>query len=261
MSFTLLKDMYSTFTLFSLLFLSFLLLGNGLGLYSNPVAAQNLNEAEVNADIDEQENKCKKDTKCKNEINNKAVVKNIIRQQEDQESSLTVKKQIFGCDNISDEGGPSETMNCRNLDNDSPNWLLCTDPDISSSGICQALHENLFDIEVLDGQNTQLQQFKGSEQGTPIENIEPGTYTVNEIKHQDNANQLGEVESYFIQCTNAGFPDGGGLVNTNSNPTVSYTICFEYEDEQGNDCSQTVVNDGEDKVCIVKNYTRIAIGT
>jgi len=28
----------------------------------------------------------------------------------------------------------------------------------------------------------------------------------------------------------------------------------QYEDEHGNDCSQTTVNEGEDKVCIVKNY-------
>ena len=253
--------MYSTFTIFSLLFLSSLLLGNGLGSYSNPIDAQQENEAEVNADIDKQENKCKKDTKCENEINNKAVVKNIIEKQKDQEeSSLTVKKQIFGCDNISDEGGPSETMNCRNLNNDSPNWIPCTDPDISSSGICQALQENLFDIEVLDGQNTQLQQFTGSARGTTIEGIEPGTYKINEIIYQFQGlpppDQLNEASFQSNECKNNGFSDGGTLVT--ENPFFEYTICIQYEDEQGNDCSQTTVNEGENGVCTVKNHILFA---
>ena len=42
--------------------------------------------------------------------------------------------------------------------------------------------------------NTQIQQFEGSEQGTTIENLELGTYSVNEIKNPNPIaiNQLRE---------------------------------------------------------------------
>lgn len=84
-------------------------------------------------------------------------------------------------------------MNCLGLQNNSSApWLDCNNLNISGSVFCQSLPENIFDIEVLDDQNTQIQEFVGSEQGTTIENLEPGTYTVNEIKHLSNSNQLGE---------------------------------------------------------------------
>jgi len=58
------------YAVFGIVFLSSMLLGNGI--YSNQIFAQNENEAEIEADI-EQENKCKKDTECENEneINNR----------------------------------------------------------------------------------------------------------------------------------------------------------------------------------------------
>ncbi len=34
-------------------------------------------------------------------------------------------------------------------------------------------------------QNTQLQQFEGIAHGTTIQNLQPGTYAVNEIKHTE----------------------------------------------------------------------------
>jgi len=229
-----------------------------MSAYNNPVQlssyinsyAQQENEAEIEADI-EQENKCKKDTECENEneINNQLGITNITQTQ--QQSSLTVKKEIFGCDNIQYNGFIE--MNCRELDNDSPEWLPCTDPAISSSEICQNLQENLFDIEVLDGQNTQIQQFEGSAQGTTIENIEPGTYAVNEIIYPNSApGQLYENPSLSQTCVDKGFSAGGSLGT--QNPYFGYSICIQYQDEQGNDCSQTTVNPGENKVCTVKNY-------
>jgi len=77
---------------------------------------------------------------------------------------------------------------------------------------------------------------------------------VHEVKHQNNFNQLGEVPTMFQECAERGLKDGGSLINTNSIPPVVYIICFEYEDEHGNDCGQTEVIDGEDHVCISKNY-------
>ena len=126
---------------------------------------------------------------------------------------------------------------------------------ISSTDFCQGLPANLFDIEVLDAQNTQLQQFEGSTQGTTIQNLQPGTYTVNEIKHQNVANQLLENPIVKDQCVNnQGFDDGGTLLNTNIDPDLAYQICFEYEDEQRNDCSTLTLAAGENKLCTVKNY-------
>ena len=50
----------------------------------------------------------------------------------------------------------------------------------------------------------------------------------------------------------AGFTDGGELFNSTSR--MSYDdICFEYEDEQGNDCSNIILAAGEERTCIVKN--------
>jgi hypothetical protein len=49
-------------------------------------------------------------------------------------ASLTVKKQVFGCDNF------FETfMDCQSFQNDSPDWLSCDDPTISTTSFCQNL--------------------------------------------------------------------------------------------------------------------------
>ena len=164
--------------------------------------------------------------------------------------SLTVNKEIFGC--VTDS---TARMSCQTLQDGSSSWLPCTDPLISGTVFCQNLPANLFDIEVLDDQNIQLQQFEGSAQGTTIQNLQPGTYAVNEIKHADIINQLGEDATSEAQCVNVqGFADGGTLENTNVVPFILYNICFEYEDEQGNDCSTLTLAAGENKLCTVKNY-------
>ena len=64
-------------------------------------------------------------------------------------------------------------MNCQGLDPDSDQWLSCDDVTISGTDFCQNLQENFFDIEVLDDQNNQIQEFQGSQQGTTISNLEP----------------------------------------------------------------------------------------
>ena len=164
-------------------------------------------------------------------------------------ASLSVKKQVFGCIT------PNQiTMDCTNLQNNSPEWLDCnTNPAISGSVFCQGLPESIFDIEVLDEQNNQIQQFVGSEQGTTIPNLEPGKYTVNEIEDPLSfANQLAEDPIVEEDCISVGFPDGGRVLNLTT--SLVYDICFEYEDEQGNDCSTITLAGGESRTCTVKNY-------
>ena len=142
--------------------------------------------------------------------------------------SLTVKKQIFGCTTN------TSAMFCPFGPN-STSWLDCNNSSISDSQFCLDLPENIFDIRVLDHQNTQIQKFEGSEQGTTIPNIQPGTYTVEEIKNATFAgNQLVEEPESELDCVFAGFKDGGLLFTPNHRYT---TLCFEYVDEQGNDCS------------------------
>ena len=144
-------------------------------------------------------------------------------------------------------------MNCEQLQNDSPFWLPCTDPSISSTPFCQNLPPNLFDIEVLG----EIQQFEGSTAGTTIQNFQTDTFRVNEIVNRThNTNQLGgSLNNDF--CIGLGFEGGASLFNSNS--ATSYNaICFEYEDEQGNDCNPITIRAGEEKTCTVKNHIAFA---
>ena len=174
-----------------------------------------------------------------------------VAEEEPQTGSLTVKKEILGClDNNPDDG----IMNCQGLDPSPENWLSCDDPNISNTVACLNLQENFFDIEVLDEQNNQISEFTGSQQGETITNLEPGTqYTVNEIRQPIFVNdQLFEFEGIQLACNGNGFPEGGNYINSDAD--INYNICFEYEDEQGEDCSTTTIAAGEDKTCTVKNY-------
>ncbi len=179
-----------------------------------------------------------------------------IRVTEPETGSLTVNKQVFGCNNIDTEVG---RMNCQTLQDDDSGWLPCTDPiAFTDPRFCTNLPANLFDIEVLDDQSTQLQQFEGSAQGTTIQNLQPGTYIVNEIKNlNSNINQLEANPLAQGLCVSQGFAGGGTLTNTNSNPDTDYTICFEYVDEADNDCSTLTLAAGENKLCTVKNYISV----
>jgi Collagen triple helix repeat (20 copies) len=169
--------------------------------------------------------------------------------------SLTVYKEIFGCNNIVDSPTSVE-MSCF-MQNTDPGWLSCTNSVITNTVFCQRLPANLFVIEVLDDQNNQIQQFEGSLQGTIIQNLQTGTYTVNETKvpvgSTTTLDQLVERSDVQETCIGLGF-DGGGAVITRGPNQVGYNICFEYEDEQGNDCSNVTLAAGEEKTCTVKNY-------
>ncbi|MDR4512421.1 MAG: hypothetical protein MRJ93_12040 [Nitrososphaeraceae archaeon] len=182
---------------------------------------------------------------CKNKHNK------IIVAAEPQTGSLTVKKEVFGCETSS-----SLSMDCQSLDNNDPLWLSCDNPTISITDFCMNLPRNFFDIEVLDDTDTQIQQFKGSEQGTTIPNLEPGMYSVNEIRETGSGILNPPSQSDLTNCNNGGFPEAG---STLVGRILYNNICIEYEDEQGNDCSTTTIAAGEDKTCIVKNYIRSAI--
>ena len=147
-------------------------------------------------------------------------------------ASLTVNKEIYGCNNIeTDPITGKVTMDCRLLLNNDPDWIQCDEITPSGRSICDALPENIFDIRVLDDENNQITEpFPGSPTGTTIENLEPGTYTVEEIKDPtNNINQLGANPDLARVCINDfGFTDGGELINLNED--IDYTICFEYED-------------------------------
>ena len=119
------------------------------------------------------------------------------------------------------------------------------------------MNENSFDIEVLNASNDQrIAQFEGSAVGKPISNLQPGTYTVNEIEQPTEVanDQLADSPTVNIRCAVLEFPDGGNFVSTTAR--LLYNICFEYEDQQGNDCSTITLAAGEEKTCIVKNYLR-----
>ena len=145
-------------------------------------------------------------------------------------ASLTVNKEIFGCTIFS-----ALSMNCTDFPNNSPRWISCNDASINGTRACLSLNVNLFDIEVLDSQNNPVvEPFEGSAAGTTISNLQPGTYTVNEIESTTSIqDQLGD---FFTDCVAAavGFPDGGIFFSTNTSPQSTYTICFEYEDQPGN---------------------------
>jgi hypothetical protein len=145
-------------------------------------------------------------------------------------------------------------MDCR-LQNNDERWIQCDDSRISDTNFGQELTENLFDIRVLDNQNNALREFEGSSTGTTIENLEPGTYTVEEIKHTTPENQLAESDAATGNCRTAGFTDGGGQINI-PNEGITYVICFEYEEDeqQNNDCRTITLAAGESRTCTVKNY-------
>jgi hypothetical protein len=166
---------------------------------------------------------------------------------------LTVKKQVFGCE----IPFGSTRMDCFDLkNNSSAPWLNCNNSNnITNSIFCQSLPESIFDIEVNASNGQQISQFEGSTEGTTIQNLEPGTYTVNEIKNPTFAvEQLIEDADAEQACVNvAGFSDGGELQKGNF-VIVYREICFEYVDELGNDCNNITLAAGEHRTCTVKNY-------
>lgn len=245
----------NSFTIFVITYIFFNLLVNVIFLNNFFIFAQN--EEKSNVDI-EQENECEKDSKCrsKNEINNSINAIGNSRQSSELQSSLTVKKQIFGCENIT-RNDDSDDMVCIKLGNNSDLWLQCTDPKINNTAFCENLPKRFFDIEILDGQNNQIRQFKDSSLQGTVKNIDPGTYIINQVKYQTNINELGGSNIAIQDCKSAGFSDGGVLFNQKK-PT-QYSICIEYEDEFGNDCSIVTIKKGEKEVCIVKNHIVYAV--
>ena len=152
-------------------------------------------------------------------------------------------------------------MDCSNLRNDDPLWLPCIDPPISTTPICQNLPPNLFDIEILDNQNNPVRPpFEGSSTGTTVQNLQLDSFRVNEIVHEDtNHNQLARDTLLDLQCKGLGFSGGGSLFNTNTE--IFYQICFQYKDEQNNNCNPITLGAGEEKTCTVRNHIIFAVQT
>ena len=147
-------------------------------------------------------------------------------------------------------------MDCDGLGVSSPGCIQCEDPAISSTVFCQGLPANFFDIEVKDDQNNQIEQFEGSAEGETIENLEPSTYTVNEIVRIAGDGQLVEGAGVQEACMRLGFAGGGVLHSIQAD--VNYEICFEYEDDQGNDCRTITLAAEEHRTCTIKNYISAA---
>jgi hypothetical protein len=185
-------------------------------------------------------------------------------------ASLTVNKEIYGCANIGPHpaGEGFLLMDCSSLQNSNDpdsGWIQYNDSRISSSSFCRELTENFFDIKVSDDQGNPITEepIVGSPTGTTIENLVPGTYTVEEIKDPtNNINQLAEYPSQANLCINAGFTDGGQIIiKANAQINIDYILCIEYEDEQNNNCSTITLGAGESRTCTVKNYIRSATDT
>lgn len=176
-----------------------------------------------------------------------------------QTGSLTVKKEIFGCNNFINinEFPFTEAMDCDNFVNEPPSWISCTNSLISDTEYCLGVPPNTFDIQVLDNQFNLIQQFEGSQRGITIQNLPPGTYIINEIVYATSNNQLRVNPNIFLDCQESGFSNGGEIINTNGN--IDNAICLDFKDEQGNDCNTLTLATGEDKTCIVKNYIKRAI--
>ena len=94
-------------------------------------------------------------------------------------------------------------------------------------------------------------QFEGSVEGAMLE-LEPGNYNIEEITHANGDDQLITHQNTEDFCVNNQNIVDGGLFFASSGP--GYNLCFEYEDENGQDCSSIELQAGDDKTCTIKNY-------
>ena len=165
--------------------------------------------------------------KCIQNNNNKVIGGG----EEPETASLTVNKEVFGCNIIGGEFNTS--IICDQLQSNSTDWLPCTNPEISNFTfitICKKLTDNLnlLDIEVLDSQDIQLEKFEASAQGTTVQNLQAGTYGVKEIKDPSiffPVNVLYVAAQTEEDCLNNGFSDGGDMfINVNVPPEPTCTI-------------------------------------
>ena len=95
---------------------------------------------------------------------------------------------------------------------------------MSFEDFCQNLPENLFDIRVFGPQNILIDEFVGPEDGMTFDNLQPGTYTIEEIKHETFINQLGPPQGAEDLCKERGFTDGGRLDNQNAGLRYFYLL-------------------------------------
>ncbi|MGD1837604.1 MAG: hypothetical protein ACPKPY_06050 [Nitrososphaeraceae archaeon] len=181
-----------------------------------------------------------------------------IEEEETTTAKLTVNKEIYVCGEVVDG-----ELNCSDLDSMSDDWTLCSDIvfDPNLDEFCNSIQEQDFDIKVSDNNNILIDppgQFVGTINGTMITDLEPGTYNIEEIVHDNSNNQLGEEQFISQLCSGNGFVDGGFFDDDSG---ITYEICFEYENENGDPCGSTELEAGDENLCTVKNYIRFATPT
>ncbi len=186
----------NTFAILGILFLSSILLANGMYSNSVLVLAEQENEAEVNADI-EQENKCKKDTECENEneLNNQLSITNITQTQEQTAESQTTLNVI-------------KIVRCEEIGN---NRLEIECP----GGIVPEAFTML-----VSGNNPSPSQFPGSQDGTLV-TIGAGPYTVSETAESE-----GLLSDFSGDCTQTGPHTGKGTIAEGEEQTCTVTNTF-----------------------------------
>ncbi len=201
------------YTLFGIIFLSSILLGNAMysdntSIYAQKIQTGTENEAEVNTDI-EQENKCKKDTECENEneINNVLDIKNItnivtVQQETDTTATLNVIKNV-----------------------------ICQVDDGLDANLCDGIGPDDFDITVT-GNNPSPSNFPGSDSGTSV-TLEAGQYTVSETNNIPSGNNpITVVASFGDDCTKDGDFDADGTISAGQEQTCTITNNVTIEVEE-----------------------------
>ncbi len=206
--FAFIQKMYKVniFAILGIMFLSSILLGNGM--YSNQIFAieaqnennhnknGNLNEAEVNADI-EQENKCKKDTECENEneLNNQLSITNI--------TQITAK--------------PQTTLNV----------IKIVECFVESQQIdCNPLIPEPEDFQItVNGNSPNPSQFPGSPQGTLV-TLGAGGYTVSEENNGAIPPNVNLIAEFSGDCEQSDDFEAEGTIAEDEHQTCTITNIF-----------------------------------
>ena len=153
---------------------------------------------------------------------------------------LLVKKDVLYCDSIAIGNGNNCGINPI-PGPDSERYVQECTATIGQNGIiCDRINEEFFDMIVTDDI-----EFLGSEEGTKL-NFNGERYTVTEEEINLNKNNS-------PVCQNAGFENG---IEVELESGFFAVICTVFEGE----CSG-IIQDGELKECIVKNYVAEIIGT
>ncbi len=173
----------------------------------------NLNEAEVNADI-EQENKCKKDTECENEneLNNSLKILNKETGQTGN-GQLTVTK-IVTCEFVI-TGGSTKTVFNEQPVLTNIQYIPVGDPCLNSE-IAAQFEPQDFEFTVT-GNNPNPSQFPGSDSGVFV-TLGAGAYDV-----QETNNIPSNIGPYTINIETTESGDCSGTINAGDSKSCTFT--------------------------------------